>query len=257
MIELEQARLRLQELGLEQAALLLDAELEAASHAQSTYLSFLNSLLDAEISERQRRNLEVRTKLAHLPYRKTIEEFDFAFQPSIDERLIRELATMAFVTRNENVLFLGPPGVGKSHLAVALAIEAIRLGISVYFVSLTYMIEDLRKAYAENRLDKRLRVYIRPKILIIDEVGYLPLDSLAANLFFQVVSARYERGSILMTSNKSFGEWGELMGDPVLATAILDRLLHHSHVVNIRGNSYRLKEKLRTGIYGTPHTTTK
>jgi DNA replication protein DnaC len=213
--------------------------------------------LDAEISERQRRNLEVRTKLAHLPYRKTLEEFDFAFQPSIDERLIRESATMAFVTRNENVLFLGPPGGGKSHLAMALAIEAIRLGVSVYFVSLTYMIEDLRKAYAENRLDKRLRVYIRPKILDIDEVGYLPLDSLAANLFFQVVSARYERGSILMTSNKSFGEWGELMGDPVLATAILDRLLHHSHVVNIRGNSYRLKEKMRTGIYGTPHTDEK
>ena len=257
MIELEQARLRLQELGLEQAALQLDAALEAASHTQSTYLSFLNSLLDAEISERQRRNLEVRTKLAHLPYRKTLEEFDFAFQPSIDERLIRELATMTFVTRNENVLFLGPPGVGKSHLAVALAVEAIRLGIAVYFVSLTYMIEDLRKAYTENRLDKRLRVYIRPKILIIDEVGYLPLDSLAANLFFQVVSARYERGSILMTSNKSFGEWGELMGDPILATAILDRLLHHSHVVNIRGNSYRLKEKMRTGIYGTPHITTK
>jgi DNA replication protein DnaC len=150
MIELEQARLRLQELGLEQAALQLDAELEAASHTQSTYLSFLNSLLDAEITERQRRNLEVRTKLAHLPYRKTIEEFDFAFQPSIDERLIRERAIMEFVTRNENVLFLGPPEVGKSHLAVALAIEAIRLGISVYFVSLTYMIEDLRKAYAEN-----------------------------------------------------------------------------------------------------------
>jgi hypothetical protein len=114
------------------------------------------------------------------------------------------------------------------------------------------MYVEFTKRYAENRLDKRLRVYIRPKILIIDEVGYLPLDSLAANLFFQVVSARYERGSILMTSNKSFGEWGELMGDPILATAILDRLLHHSHVVNIRGNSYLLKEKMRTGIYGTP-----
>ncbi|CCO07747.1 conserved hypothetical protein [Desulforamulus hydrothermalis Lam5 = DSM 18033] len=113
----------------------------------------------------------------------------------------------------------------------------------------------MRKAYTENRLDKRLRIYIRPKLLIIDEIGYLPFDSLAANLFFQVVSARYERGSILLTSNKSFGEWGELMGDPILATAILDRLLHHSHIVNIRGNSYRLREKMRTGAYGSPSTT--
>ncbi|MBR8661832.1 DNA replication protein DnaC [Brevibacillus aydinogluensis] len=255
MIELEQARLRLEELGLQQAALLLDAHLEAASHGQPTYLSFLNMLLDAEIAERQKRNMEVRTKLAHLPYRKTLEEFDFSFQPSIDERMIRELATMTFVTRHENVLFLGPPGVGKSHLSVALAVEAISQGISVYFVSLSQLIEDLRKAYAENRLDKRLRIYIRPKLLIIDEIGYLPFDSLAANLFFQVVSARYERGSILLTSNKSFGEWGELMGDPILATAILDRLLHHSHIVNIRGNSYRLREKMRTGAYGSPSST--
>jgi len=257
MIELEQARAWLHELGLEQAALQLDAQLEAASREQSTYLAFLNHLLDVETSERQKRNLEVRTKLAHLPYRKTLDEFDFAFQPSIDERLIRELATMSFISRNENVLFLGPPGVGKSHLAVALANEAIHQGVSVYFVSMSYMMEDLRKAYTENRLDKRLRVYLRPRMLVIDEVGYLPLDNIAANLFFQVVSARYERGSILLTSNKSFGEWGELVGDPILATAILDRLLHHCHVINIRGNSYRLKEKMRTGIYGTPTPMTR
>ena len=180
MIELDQVRLRLEDIGLHQAAMLLDAHLEAASHEQPTYLSFLNMLLDAELAERQRRNMEVRTKLAHLPYRKTLEEFNFAFQPSIDERLIRELATMAFVSRHENVLFLGPPGVGKSHLAVALGVEAISQGISVYFVSLSQLIKDLRKAYAENRLDKRLRIYIRPKLLINDEFGYLPFDSLAA-----------------------------------------------------------------------------
>jgi DNA replication protein DnaC len=252
MTELEQVRLRLEELGLHRASEILDARLEAAQNAQSTYLTFLGDLLEAELSERKRRNLEVRTKLARLPYRKSLDEFDFSFQPSLDERFIRELATMTFVQRNENLIFLGPPGVGKTHLAVAMAVEAIAQGLSVYFVSLTHLIEDLRKAYEENRLDKRLRVYVRPRILVIDEVGYLPLDSLAANLFFQVVSARYERGSILLTSNKNFGEWGELLGDPILATAVLDRLLHHSHVINIRGQSYRLREKLKAGVYGAP-----
>lgn len=250
MTELEQVCHRLEELALHRASEVLGSRLEAAQKGQSTYLSFLGDLLEAELSERKRRNLEVRTKLARLPYRKTLEEFDFSFQPGLDERFIREMATMSFVQRNENLIFLGPPGVGKTHLAIATAIEAIAKGLSVYFVSLTHLIEDLRKAYEENRLDKRLRVYVRPRILVIDEVGYLPLDSLAANLFFQVVSARYERGSILLTSNKSFGEWGELLGDPILATAVLDRLLHHSHVINIRGRSYRLREKTKTGVYG-------
>jgi DNA replication protein DnaC len=257
MIELEQVRSRLEELGLHQGAHMLDACLEQATRNQQTYLSFLNHLLAQEISQRQQRNLEVRTKLAHLPYRKSLDEFDFSFQPSIDERFIRELSTMSFVARAENLLFLGPPGVGKSHLAVALALEGISQGLSVYFVTLSQLIEDLRKAHEENRLDKRLRIYTRPKILVVDEVGYLPMDRVAANLFFQVVSARYERGSIIMTSNKNFGEWGELMGDPILATAILDRLLHHSHIINIRGNSYRLREKMKSGAYGMPKTVTE
>ena len=194
----------------------------------------------------------VRTKLAHLPYRRTLEEFNFQFQPSIDERQVQELATMAFVNRAENVVLLGPPGVGKTHLAIALAIRAISQGLSAYFVTVNQLIEDLRKADEANRLTKRLSVYLRPKVIIIDEMGYAPLDRIAANLFFQVVSARYERGSILLTSNKSFGEWGELLGDSVLATAILDRLLHHAQVINIRGNSYRLKDRLKAGTFGSP-----
>jgi len=253
MIDLEKARSHLEELGLLNAASFLAALLERAQHQNSTYLEFLNDLLETELTERQRRNIEVRSKLARLPYRKTLTEFDFTFQPSIDEKLIKELATMAFVHRAENVIFLGPPGVGKTHLAVALAIEALSCGISVYFTSLSRLIEDLKKAYKESRLERRMRIYTRPKLLVIDEVGYLPLDGIGSNLFFQLISARYEKGSIILTSNKGFGEWGELMGDPVLATAVLDRLLHHAHIINIRGNSYRLKDRLKTGLYGNPH----
>ena len=254
MVELEEVRLQLVELGLSQLALQLDALLESAQKEKETYLSFLRNGLEAEISLRRERNIEVKFHMARLPYRKTLTEFDFSFQPSIEERVIRELAGLAFLERKENLLFLGPPGVGKSHLAVALGVEVLLQGFAVYFTSLSRLLEDLKSAYEENRLDKRLSIYLRPKLLIIDEVGYLPLDHLGATLFFQLVSGRYERGSIIITSNKGFGEWGEVMGDLILATALLDRLLHHAQVVNIRGNSYRLKDRIRAGIYGTPHS---
>jgi DNA replication protein DnaC len=191
-------------------------------------------------------------RMAGMPTAKTLSGFDFAFQPSIDERQIRELATLRFVSEVANVILLGPPGVGKTHLAIALAIEAIQGGHSAYFVTAHNLVTDLGRAAREGKLEGRLRHYLKPKVLVVDEVGYLPLDSVGATIFFQLVSARYERGSILLTSNKSYADWGQVFGETTIATAILDRLLHHSTTVNIRGESYRLKERKRAGLFQSP-----
>ena len=249
MIALAQAHDYLDQLGLVEAARVLDARLEAAAKQQVPYADFLADLLGTEASARRQRYLVTRTRLAHLPFQRTLAEFDFAFQPSIDERQVQELASLAFVAEAANVLLLGPPGVGKTHLAVALGLTAIAQGHGVYLVRAHELLEDLRRAQMEHRLDRRLRVYLAPKVLIIDEFGVWPYDRLAATALFALISARYERGSIILTSNKGFAEWGEVLGDTVIATAILDRLLHHSHVLNIRGESYRLREKRRAGLF--------
>ncbi len=241
------ARLQLGEVGR-----LAAARAEAAAAAGTPYTAYLTDLLQAEADLRQQRYITSRTQLAHLPYRKTLDTFDFAFQPSVDERQVRELATLQWVDAAANLVVLGPPGVGKTHLVVALALAAIQARASVYFVTVQDLVADLRKAWQENRFAPRLALYTRPKLLCIDEVGYLALDRVEANLFFRVVSARYETGSLALTSNKGFSEWGAGCGDPVLATAILDRLLHHATLLNIRGESYRLKDKKRAGTWGGP-----
>ena len=249
MIATEQARHYLEVLGLPQAAAVLESRMDAATRAQLPYAEFIADLLGVEASARRERYLRTRTSLAHFPFQRTLESFEFAFQPSIDQRQVKELATLGFAAEGANVLLLGPPGVGKTHLAVGLGVRAIEQGYGVYFVRAHQLLEDLSRAQVEHRLDRRLRIYLAPKVLIIDEFGVWPADRLAATTLFTLVAARYERGSIILTSNKGFGEWGDVLGDSVIATAILDRLLHHSHVLNIRGESYRLREKKRAGLF--------
>jgi DNA replication protein DnaC len=223
-----------------------------ASKNDPTYADFLDELLGCEVDARRSRYLRARLQLAHLPFVKNFDQFDFRFQPSIDERQIRELRTLRFIHEASNVILLGPPGVGKTHLSVALAEAAIHAGFGAYFMTAHDLVHDLGRAYREGRLDRRMRVYLAPKVLIIDEMGYLPLDDLGATILFQLVSARYERGSIILTSNKSYGDWGSIFGDPIIATAILDRLLHHSTTINIRGEGYRLKDRRRAGLLSRP-----
>jgi DNA replication protein DnaC len=217
---------------------------DRAEQAQMGYLDFLDLLLEEELGLREGRRFRNALKLSGLPHHKTLEEFDFAFQPDLDARKVRDLATLEFVTTKSNIALLGPPGVGKTMIAVALAVAACQAGFSIYFTTLDDLVRKLRAAEATGRFNRQLAAYLRPAVLLVDEVGYLPLSPAEANMVFQLVSRRYERGSMIITSNKAFTEWGSVLGDDVLATAILDRLLHHCDVLAINGPSYRLKDRL-------------
>lgn len=240
----------LDKLRMEHLESQLDSVCEQAAEKQLDYKAFLVQALQTEWQGRYQKGIEARLRLARFPWLKTLEQFDFDFQPSLDRRQVRELAGMSFVERAQNVIILGPPGVGKTHLAIALGMKAVEAGYSALFLTLENLMIRLVKAFNENRLERSLQQLVYPKLLIIDEIGYLPLSNLEASLFFRLVVRRYERASLIITSNKGFLDWGEMFNDPVLATAVLDRLLHYSTTLNIKGESYRLKEKRKAGLLG-------
>ncbi|HEX9596343.1 MAG TPA: IS21-like element helper ATPase IstB [Anaerolineales bacterium] len=242
----------LDRLKMEHLETQLDALCEQAAQRELDYKTFLAEALRLEWQGRFQRGIETRLRQSRFPWNKTLEQFDFDFQPSLDKRQVRELAGLSFVERAHNVVILGPPGVGKTHLAVALGVKAVEAGYSVLFHTLESLMTRLNRAQHENRLDATLKQLTYPKLLILDELGYLPLTHHEASLFFRLVVRRYERGSLIVTSNKGFLDWGEVFNDQVLATAILDRLLHHATTLNVKGESYRLKEKRRAGLLGRP-----
>jgi len=233
----------LKKLRLPAMAEMLDSYTKQAVSSSMSYMDFLSGLVSEEVSHKERRSIQSRIKSAKFPVIKSLDDFDYAFQTSVSRKKLEELSCLRFVDNRENALFLGPPGVGKTHLAIGLGVKACESGYKVLFTTLNDMVSILMASMADNSFASKIRMFIQPSLLIVDEVGYLPVSKEGANFLFQVVAKRYETGSIILTSNKSFADWGEILGDSVIASAILDRLLHHSTVFSIRGDSYRLREK--------------
>ena len=239
---LERVESNLSRLRLPRIREILQDVMRTAEDKGKSYLSFLDDLLEEEVAQKEQRRIETALKISGLPFIKGIDEFDFTFQPKLDRQKVLSLFDLTFIRQKGNIIFLGPPGVGKTHLAVSLALKACQAGISIYFTTMEDLIKKLKKDYEAGRPGKG-RSYYKSSMVIVDEVGYTPIDREECNLFFRFVANRYEKASTVLTSNKAFSDWTELFHDPVIVTAILDRLLHHSTVINIRGNSYRLMGK--------------
>ena len=224
---------------------ILEPVLKSAEKKASSYLNFLDELLEEEVAQKEQRRVEIAIKISGLPFIKSIDEFDFTFQPQLDRQKVMSLFDLTFIRQKGNVIFLGPPGVGKTHLAVSLALKACQAGLSIYFTNMEDLIKKLKKDHEAGRPGKG-RSYYKSSLVIVDEVGYTPVSREECNLFFRFIAHRYEKASTIITSNKAFTDWTELFHDPIIVTAILDRLLHHSVVINIKGNSYRLRGKMKT-----------
>ena len=233
----------LEELQLNRIKDNLDEHIGRINNKELDYIESLHELTNLEIQAREDRATHACVRVANFPYRKELKDFDFSFNPKINKEKILDFKHLRFIENKENILFLGVPGVGKTHLATSIGIEAAKNRKITYFINCHNLILQLKRAKLENRLETRLKFFSKYKVLIIDEVGYLPIDKEGANLLFHLINKRYENSSTIITTNKPFSEWGEVFGDSVLASAILDRLLHHSHVINIVGSSYRLKDK--------------
>ena len=244
MTEIERLREQLKKLYLHTMASIFEAEAEKASRSQMSYTAFLARLVDEEIANKVDRSVNARIVKARFPVIKTLESFDFAFQPSLPAAQIKELAELGFIDRAYNIVFVGPPGTGKTHLSIALGLKACAQRRRVLFTQAMALLDQLMAAMVSRTLGGMLEALGRLDLLIVDELGYMPIDAQRANLFFQMISRRYEKGSVIVTTNRPFDQWGEMFGDDVIASAILDRLLHHCHIIPTSGPSYRIKDKL-------------
>lgn len=232
----------LSELGMEKMQEYLDYYSDLVNKGNISFSEALEELVEIEKKNKQVRRDATNLAVANFPFIKTLEDFDFDFQPNINKKELLELNSLAFVENKENVIFVGTSGVGKTHLATALGISCTKARHQTYFITFENLVTQLKKAYQENRLEARLKFYAKYKVLIIDEIGYMPIDQDTANIFFQLIAKRYEKNSTIITTNMAFSKWGEFFGSSTLANAVLDRLLHHSTIISIKGPSYRIKD---------------